>query len=109
MAVPVPGSKPDGRRGLGKARGGEGNRPWSAGAGSGALATGLAQGAWMLRQLSATVSGHGDDTARIVAARSRVAIAGRGVHYRGRQTRGAARGASMLPTPQRLDLQWWSS
>src|SRR5262245_47222343 len=57
MAVPVPGSKPDAWRGLGKARDGEGNRPWSAGAGSGALATGLAQGAWMLRQLAVTVPG----------------------------------------------------
>ena len=57
MAVPVPGSKPDAWRGLGKARDGEGNRPWSAGAGAGALATGLAQGAWMLRELAATVAG----------------------------------------------------
>jgi hypothetical protein len=55
MAVPVPGSKPGAWRGLGKARAGEGNRPWSAGAGTGALATGLAQGAWMLRQLAAAV------------------------------------------------------
>ena len=57
MAVPVPGSKPDAWRGLGKARDGEGNRPWSVGAGSGALATGLAQRAWMLRQLAVTVPG----------------------------------------------------
>jgi hypothetical protein len=57
MAVPVPASKPAGWHGLGKARAGEGNRPWSAGAGTGALATGLAQGAWMLRQLAETVPG----------------------------------------------------
>jgi hypothetical protein len=57
MAVPVPGSRPDAWRSLGKARDGEGNRPWSAGAGAGALATGLAQGAWMLRELAATVAG----------------------------------------------------
>jgi hypothetical protein len=57
MAVPVPGSGPGAWLGLGKARDGEGNRPWSAGAGAGALATGLAQGAWMLRQLSVTVAG----------------------------------------------------
>jgi hypothetical protein len=57
MAVPVPGSKPDAWLGLGKARDGEGNRSWSAGAGAGALATGLVQGAWMLRQLTATVAG----------------------------------------------------
>jgi hypothetical protein len=56
MAVPVPGSKPDAWLGLGKARDGEGNRPWSAGAGAGALATGLAQGAWMLRQFAVTVA-----------------------------------------------------
>src|SRR5580658_1225687 len=55
MTVPVPGMKPDAWRGLGKARDGEGNRPWSAGAGAGALATGLAQGAWMLRQLTGAV------------------------------------------------------
>lgn len=44
MSVPVPGGQPDAWRGLGKARYGERNRPWSAGAGAGALATGLAQG-----------------------------------------------------------------
>jgi hypothetical protein len=57
MAVPVPGGELDAWRRLGKARDGEGNRPWSAGAGAGALATGLAQGAWMLRQLAVTVPG----------------------------------------------------
>ena len=55
MSVPVPGGQPDAWHGLGKARRGERNRPWSAGAGAGALATGLAQGAWMLRQLAVTV------------------------------------------------------
>lgn len=34
---------------LGAGRGGEGNRPWSAGAGAGSLATGLVQAAWVLR------------------------------------------------------------
>jgi hypothetical protein len=53
LSVPVPASK-DWRL-LGKAREGEGNRPWSAGAGAGVLATGLAQGAWMLRQLAEAV------------------------------------------------------
>ena len=57
MAVPVPGGTPDAWRMLGMARAGEVNRPWSAGAGAGSLATGLAQGAWMLRQLAATVPG----------------------------------------------------
>jgi hypothetical protein len=57
MSVPVPGGQPDAWRGLGEAHCGERNRPWSAGAGAGALATGLAQGAWMLRQLAVTVPG----------------------------------------------------
>jgi len=36
---------------LTRARNGEGDRAWSAGAGSGALATGLVQTAWILREL----------------------------------------------------------
>jgi hypothetical protein len=43
MSVPVPDGQPDAWR-TPKARNGEGNRPWSAGAGAAALATGLAQG-----------------------------------------------------------------
>jgi hypothetical protein len=62
MSVPVPDGRPDAWRMLGKARNGEGNRPWSAGAGASALATGLAQGAWMLRQLAITVPGLGATT-----------------------------------------------
>jgi hypothetical protein len=57
MSVPVPGGRPDAWHELGKARRGERDRPWSAGAGAGALATGLAQGGWMLRQLAITVPG----------------------------------------------------
>ena len=57
MSVPVPDGQPDAWRALGKARNGEGNRPWSAGAGAAAWATGLAQGAWMLRQLAVMVPG----------------------------------------------------
>ncbi len=57
LSVPVPAGDEEGWRLLGKARAGEGNRPWSAGAGAGALATGLAQGAWMLGQLAAAVPG----------------------------------------------------
>src|SRR5580704_10846735 len=59
MSVPVPvrDGQPDGWRMLEKAQHGEGNRPWSAGAGAAALATGLAQGAWMLRQLAVMVPG----------------------------------------------------
>lgn len=37
---------------LGTRRGGEGRYPWSAGAGAGALATGLAQIAWIFRNLA---------------------------------------------------------
>jgi hypothetical protein len=55
MSVPVPDGQSGAWHGLGKARGGERNRAWSAGGGAGALATGLAQGAWMLRQLAITV------------------------------------------------------
>jgi hypothetical protein len=36
---------------LGMARQGDGNRAWSAGAGSGALATGIVEVAWLLREL----------------------------------------------------------
>ena len=57
MSVPVPGGQPDAWLGLGKARRGERDRPWSAGAGASALATGLAQGTWMLRQLAIMVPG----------------------------------------------------
>jgi hypothetical protein len=57
MSVPVPDGQPGAWRRLGKSRDGEGSRPWSAGAGAAVLATGLAQGAWMLRQLATTVPG----------------------------------------------------
>ena len=57
MSVPVPDGQPDTWRTLEKARHAEGNRPWSAGACAAALATGLAQGAWMLRQLAVMVPG----------------------------------------------------
>ncbi|MEY9908934.1 hypothetical protein ABIA35_005168 [Catenulispora sp. MAP12-49] len=53
MAVPVPAPDIDGWQWLGRARTGEGNRAWSAGAGAGALATGVAQTAWMLSRLHA--------------------------------------------------------
>ncbi len=57
MSVLVPGGRPDAWHGLGKARCGERDRPWSAGAGAGALATGLVPGGWMLGQLAITVPG----------------------------------------------------
>lgn len=47
LCVPVPESAER----LGAAREGEGNRAWSAGAGTGALATGLVQAAWVLGQI----------------------------------------------------------
>jgi hypothetical protein len=51
LFVPVP---HDYQR-LGNARAGEGNRAWSAGAGTGALATGLVQEAWVLAEVGARV------------------------------------------------------
>ena len=42
---------------LGAGRSGEGNRPWSAGAGSGVLATGLVQAAWILAAIKASCPG----------------------------------------------------
>lgn len=45
---------------LTKARSGEGNRAWSAGAGSGALATGLVQTAWILRRVSEQAGGRAE-------------------------------------------------
>ncbi|MEU6527587.1 hypothetical protein ABZ869_00165 [Streptomyces sp. NPDC046928] len=53
MSVPVP----DDWRLLGKGRAGEGNRAWSASAGAGALATGLAQGAWLLAGIARALPG----------------------------------------------------
>ncbi|MFD0692193.1 hypothetical protein [Actinomadura fibrosa] len=53
MSIPVPDADDTGWRWLGRAREGEGNRPWSAGAGAGVLATGLAQTGWMLSRLAA--------------------------------------------------------
>src|ERR1700760_2823493 len=57
MSVPVPAGADDSWVTLGRARCGEGDRPWSAGAGTSALATGLAQGSWLLQQLAAAVPG----------------------------------------------------
>ncbi|MGV9229863.1 hypothetical protein [Streptomyces nigra] len=53
MSVPVPGDW----KLLGKGRTGEGNRAWSASAGAGALATGLAQGAWLLAEVARALPG----------------------------------------------------
>ena len=48
LSVPVPAKWQD----LGQARAGEGRRPWSAGAGTGALATGMVQAAWICRHIA---------------------------------------------------------
>jgi hypothetical protein len=50
VCVPIPGHQQWDQ--LGRARQGEGNRAWSAGAGSGVLATGLAQSAWILAEVA---------------------------------------------------------
>lgn len=61
LMVPVSPVEDDGWRTLGQARRGESSggrsRPWSAGAGSGALATGMVQVAWILERLGAAVPG----------------------------------------------------
>lgn len=51
LSVPVPDPSDGAWKDLGRARAGEGNRSWSAGAGTGALATGLVQLAWVLGYL----------------------------------------------------------
>lgn len=51
LSVPVPGPEDGAWRELGRARTGEGHRSWSAGAGTGALATGLVQLSWVLTYL----------------------------------------------------------
>ncbi len=53
LVLPVPLASDSGWRRLGRARHGDGNRSWSAGAGSGALATGIVQLAWVLDRLAA--------------------------------------------------------
>jgi hypothetical protein len=55
LSVPVPAPDPEAWPDLGRARAGEGSRSWSAGAGTGALATGLAEMAWMIGRLHAAL------------------------------------------------------
>jgi hypothetical protein len=57
LPVPVPAGQADDWRLLGTAPAGAGTRAWPASGGTGVLATGLAQGAWMLSQLAAAVPG----------------------------------------------------
>lgn len=52
LSDPVPGVGDGEWRDLGRARSGEGNRSWSASAGTSALATGLVQLAWLCRYLA---------------------------------------------------------
>jgi hypothetical protein len=54
LFVPVPTAE----KRLGAARSGEGNRAWSAGAGSGVLATGIVQVGWILRAIRDRCPGH---------------------------------------------------
>lgn len=81
--IPVPQNAID----LGAKRNGEGRYPWSAGAGAGALATGLAQIAWILRNLNQSEQSkvsqegrwaQGDDVTRALECRQdwRVAALG---------------------------------
>lgn len=51
MAVPIPSEGHGSWVDLGRARTGEGNRAWSAGAGAGSLATALPQLTWVLRRV----------------------------------------------------------
>jgi hypothetical protein len=53
LAVPVP----DAHAELGRGRQGEGNRPWSAGAGASSMATGVAQASWVLAAIRRRHSG----------------------------------------------------
>lgn len=94
MAVPVPAPGDDEWRQLGRARAGEGNRPWSAGAGAGVLATGIAQTAWMLSRLhtlaphvTATTQPHRFATgqARLLLAEAFVSATGKPVPVTGSQ------------------------
>jgi hypothetical protein len=52
LSVPVPAADAAGWTHLGRARAGEHNRSWSAGAGAGVLATGLVQLPWLLRYVA---------------------------------------------------------
>ena len=91
IPVPVPDGQPDAWRTLGKARNGEGSRPWSAG--SRRRRTGDRTGAGCMDAAPASRHGAGagsGDTARILAARRCAAAAGQGVHHPGRRARTAA-------------------
>ncbi|MBF4161597.1 hypothetical protein [Nocardioides acrostichi] len=57
LSVPIPDVSEAGWTDLGRARTGEGNRSWSAGAGTGALATGLVQLTWVLHYLQLHADG----------------------------------------------------
>lgn len=52
LSVPVPAPDDSAWQDLGRARTGEGNRSWSAGAGAGSLATGLVQVAWICQRIA---------------------------------------------------------
>lgn len=51
LSIPLPSNEQE----LGQSRFGEGSRPWSAGAGCGALATGLVQACWTLQAIRTAI------------------------------------------------------
>lgn len=67
LSVPVPQPSGAGWADLGRARTGEGNRSWSAGAGTGALATGLVQLTWLLHYLRHHAAGEVRVTTQVAA------------------------------------------
>lgn len=115
LPVAVPPAQ-EGWRMPGKARGGEGGRQWPAGAGPGALAAGLAQGTWMLRQLAAAVPGLSATTqpdpwqngvARLLLAGASVSASGKPVPLSASQDAAHAAAAGLalvelLGTPEPL-------
>lgn len=94
---------------IGRSRAGEGSRPWSAGAGAGALATGLPQAIWLLQEIRRRVP-----TAHAYLRWDEFAAAGAGMFLWEAFVSGAAKGlshredaaigvrafAAALPSPQ---------
>ena len=78
LSVPVPGVGDGQWRDLGRARAGEGNRPWSAGAGASVLGVGLVQLAWICRYIAencAVVPSSTTQVGRYLAGEARLLIA----------------------------------
>lgn len=106
LSVPVPDSEHWAE--LGRARDGDGNRAWSAGAGPGVMATGLVQLAWVLRYLAERLSEPLSATtqverflngeAQLLIAEAMVTGAGKPIAVAGGQDQ-----ADALAAAQRLD------